>query len=51
MINVGFKFKTPKKNDTKKWQMLEKTWENQYKLINGEKNYVGPSNRVVCQSF
>lgn len=51
MINVGFKFKTPKKHDIKKWKQLENTWENQYKFINKEKCYVGPKDRIVQQSF
>ena len=51
MTEVGFKFRTPKKNDVKQWKRLEQTWENQYKYINGEKKYVGPKERVVQQSF
>jgi len=51
MVNVGFKFKTPKKSDLKKWKELEKTWENQYVYLNGIKNYVGPKKRIVQQSF
>lgn len=51
MVNVGFKFKTPKKSDIKKWKQLEKTWENQHITINGVNTYIGPKNRVVKQSF
>ena len=51
MTEVGFKFRTPKKNDIKQWKHLETTWENQYKTINGEKTYIGPIERVVKQSF
>lgn len=51
MTDVGFKFRTPKKNDIKQWKYLEKTWENQYKYINGEKTYIGPKERIVGQSF
>lgn len=51
MVDVGFKFKTPKKYDTKKWKHLEKTWENQYIYKNGIKTYIGPENRKVKQSF
>ena len=42
MVNVGFKFKTPKKTDIKQWKLLEKTWENQRKIVNGKEIYVGP---------
>lgn len=51
MINVGFKFKTPKKNNIKQWKLLEKSWENQYLSINGVSTYVGPKKRIVKQSF
>lgn len=51
MTEVGFKFRTPKKNDIKQWKYLEKNWENQYKYINGEKKYIGPKERIVQQSF
>ena len=51
MTDVGFKFKTPKKNNIKQWKILEKTWENQCKTINGEKIYVGPKIKVVQQIF
>jgi len=51
MTDVGFKFKTPKKNNIKQWTTLEKTWENQYKCIDGIKTYVGPKNKIVKQTF
>ena len=51
MVDVGFKFKTPKKYDVKQWKHLEQTWENQYKFINGVKTYVGPKKCKVQQSF
>ncbi len=51
MTNVGFKFKTPKKNDVKKWKSLENTWENQSKYIDGKIIYTGPKKRIVKQSF
>ncbi len=51
MIDVGFKFKTPKKTNIKQWKHLEATWENQHKYINGVKTYVGPKNRVHQQNF
>lgn len=51
MTDVGFKFKTPKKNDVKQWKHLEKKWEYQYKYINGEKKYIGPKEKVVKQMF
>ncbi len=51
MTDVGFKFRTPKKSDIKTWKNLEKTWENQYKKINGKEIYVGPKEKVIKQSF
>lgn len=51
MTNVGFKFRTPKKNDIKQWKHLETTWENQIKHINGEEKYVGPKEKIVKQCF
>jgi hypothetical protein len=52
MTNVGVKFKTPKKNNIKKWKNLQKVWENQFKYDkNGNSIYVGPKNRVVEQNF
>jgi hypothetical protein len=51
MIDVGFKFKTPKKNDIKQWKILEKTWEYQYIITNNNRIYVGPHNKVVKQLF
>ena len=51
MVNVGFKFRTPKKNNVKQWNHLKKTWENQYKYINGVETYVGPKIRKVKQTF
>ncbi len=51
MIDVGFKFRTPKKKDVKQWKHLEKTWENQYRYIGWERINVGPRPRVVKQAF
>jgi hypothetical protein len=51
MTDVGFKFKTPKKKDIKQWKLLEKTWENQYQLINNKKIYTGPQPKIVMQTF
>jgi hypothetical protein len=51
MVNVGFKFKTPKKNNSKQWEVLQKTWENQYVTIQDEQTYVGPLNKKVKQKF
>jgi hypothetical protein len=52
MTEVGFKFRTPKKNNIKEWSRLQKTWENQYKYDeNGNKIYVGPKSRIVKQQF
>lgn len=52
MTDVGFKFKTPKKDNIKEWQNLKKVWENQFKYDEkGNKIYVGPKNRLVEQHF
>jgi hypothetical protein len=51
MVDVGFKFEPPKKADVKKWKTLEQTWENQHKIVDGVRTYVGPSNQKVKQRF
>lgn len=42
MTDVGYKFRTPKKNDVKKWNQLKNTWSIQKKYINGEQTCVAP---------
>ncbi len=51
MTNVGFKFKTPKKNDVKKWKELENTWAKQTKIINGNVVDVAPKGIHNPQTF
>lgn len=51
MVDVGFKFKTPKKNDIKQWKHLQETWEVQQQCINGVSTYVGPKVKTWKQSF
>lgn len=51
MVNVGFKFKTPKKSDIKSWKDLQKTWQVQQKFVDGVETYVGPKERIVDPSF
>ena len=51
MVNVGFKFKTPKKSDIKSWKHLQKTWQVQQKFVDGVETYVGPKERIVDPSF
>jgi len=43
MIDVGFKFKPPKKNNIKKWNELKKTWTSQkiYETKTNEYIYIG----------
>lgn len=51
MTDVGFKFKTPSKNNIKQWKFLEKTWQYQYKYNNSEKIYIGPKNKINVGNF
>ena len=51
MVDVGFKFRTPKKNDVKQWKHLQETWEVQQQYINGVSTYVGPKVRTWKQNF
>jgi hypothetical protein len=36
MIDVGTKFKPPKKSDKKRWKALQSTWQIQQRFVNGE---------------
>jgi hypothetical protein len=51
MVNVGFKFKTPKKNNVKKWKELKETWENQSVRIDGKRINLYTKKNIVKQSF
>lgn len=51
MVEVGFRFKTPKKRDTKLWDHLRKTWGLQYLHKDGQAtvydgSYVKPLTRL-----